>query len=653
MSEGVERGEVLWELDRFAKKRTQVGGFMQWLAGTQGKVFPDYASLWKWSVDDLSGFWGAIQGHFDIGAGDPRVVVENETMPGTEWFPGLSLNFAEQCMRGGDDDVVIFGVSQTRDDTQLTRGELRSQVARARAGLVELGVGKGDRVAAWMPSAPETVVALLATASLGAIWTICAPEFGLPSVLDRLKQVEPKVLLMANGYRYGTKDIDLRGHLPALREALPTVEQVVGFRYLGGMGSDRFGDLDWVDLLGEKAELAIDRVPFGHPLWILFSSGTTGLPKAICHSHGGVTLELCKSHSLHGDLGPKSRFFVTASTSWVMWNLLVGGLLVGAAIVLFDGNPNYPDDQEIWRIAAKTGTTQLATGSSVIVLQRNAGRTPGKDHNLSKLKGIFCTGSPLPPEAFRYVYEHVKSELYLQSSSGGTDVCGAFVGGSPLLPVRAGEISCSCLGVKAVAYDASGQPVVDQPGELVIEKPMPSMPIYFWNDPDGMKYRASYFDMYPGKWRHGDWVVFHEDGACRITGRSDGTLNRGGVRLGTAEFYSVLGDVPEVVDSLVVHLEDEGGGTGELLLAVQLAPDRSMDAALEQKIARALRDALSPRHVPDRIVAVPQIPYNLTGKKLEVPVKRLLRGASRAEVVADGAIRDASALDAFEALARK
>ena len=652
MGEGVERGEVLWELDRFAKKRSNVGGFMAWLGGTRGLKLADYDALWRWSVDDLPGFWGAIREYFEIGRGDPSVVVDDEHMPGTTWFPGISMNFAERCMRGDDADVVILGVSQTRDDIQMTRGELRDAVARARAGLVRLGVGRGDRVAAWLPSAPETVVALLATASLGAIWTICAPEFGLPSVLDRLQQIAPKVLLMANGYRYGKKDIDLRGHLPALRKALPSVEHVVGLRYLGGMGSDRFGDSDWVDLTSEKADLAIDHVPFAHPLWILFSSGTTGLPKAICHSHGGVTLELCKSHSLHGDLGPKSRFFVTASTSWVMWNLLVGGLLVGSAIVLFDGNINYPDDQEIWRITQKTGTTQLATGSAAIVLQRNAGRKPGQEFNLSRLKGIFCTGSPLPPEAFRYVYEHVKADVYLQSSSGGTDVCGAFVGGSPLLPVRAGEIACSCLGVKAVAYDAAGQSVVEQPGELVIEKPMPSMPIYFWNDPDGQKYRSSYFDMYPGKWRHGDWVVFHADGACRITGRSDGTLNRGGVRLGTAEFYSVLSDVPEVTDSLVVHLEDEGGGLGELLLAVQLAGDHTLDAALEQKIARALRDALSPRHVPDRIVAVPQIPYNLTGKKLEVPVKRLLRGAARAEVVADGAIRDASALDAFEALAK-
>ena len=642
--------DVLWRPTPESIAATRVGRFRDEVERRRGIELPDYEALWRWSVEDLEAFWLELWHHFDVigELGDARVLADR-SMPGAVWFPGAQLNYAENVLRGPDDDVVLLAHSQTRPAHAVTRGELRDQVARARAGLRRLGVAPGDRVAAYLPNIPEAVVAMLATASLGAVWTACAPEFGPRGVLERFQQLDPTVLLAVDGYRYGDRVIDRGDGVRAIRAGLPTLAATVGVGYLG---TAPVGDLTWDELLAEPTEPSYDRVGFDHPLSILFSSGTTGLPKAVVHSHGGITLEHLKSQALQNDLGPGDRYLVYATTSWVMWNIMVSGLLTGAALVLMDGDPNHPDDLELWRMVERTRATTFTCGASILLRARKRGQSPRSLFDLSSLRTISSTASPLPAEGFRWVYEHVSPTAFLQSGSGGTDVCSGFVGGSRMLPVRAGEIACRLLGVDVQAFDPAGRPVVGEPGELVVTKPMPSMPLRFWNDPDGERYRASYFATYPGVWRHGDWIVFNEHGGCRITGRSDATLNRGGVRMGTSEFYSALSEVAELLDSLVVHLEDPEGGLGELLLFVQLVPHAELDDDLLARIRLHLRSELSPRHVPDRVVAVPGIPYNVTGKKLEIPVKRLLQGVPRSEAVSDDAVREPVTLDAFVALAR-
>jgi acetoacetyl-CoA synthetase len=646
------RGEVLWSPTAESIAATGLGRFLDWAARERGLTFDGYDELWRWSVRDLTGFWGAVWDYFDpIAHSAPRQVLADASMPGARWFPGATLNFAENALRGDDGDTVIIARSQTRGPTRMTRGELRDAVARAAEGLRKLGVAEGDRVAAYLPNIPEAMIAMLATASIGAVWATCAPEFGTRSVLDRFQQIEPVVLLAVDGYRYGVKEIDRRGEVATIREGLPTVRATVAVPYLETGAGAAIGDLTWDALLADPARPRYEALPFDHPLWILFSSGTTGLPKAIVHSHGGIVIERLKTQGLQADIRPGDRYFVYCTTSWVMWNSVVAALLSGSAVVLVDGSSTYPDDLELWRVISETGVTAFGCGAAMLMNARRKGHEPGRRFNMSRLRAMLSTGSPLPPEGFRWVYAHVNPDVFLQSGSGGTDVCTGFVGGSPMLPVRAGEITCRSLGVLAEALDPEGRPVIGEPGELVISKPMPSMPIYFWNDPGDARYTETYFSMYPGRWRHGDWVIFDEDGSCRITGRSDGTLNRGGVRMGTAEFYAVLDDVRQVADSMVVHLEDQGGGPGRLLLFVALAPGAALDDDLRAHIARELRARCSPRHVPDEVIEVPGIPYNHIGKKLEIPVKRLLQGVPRARVVSDGAVRDPALLDPFERLA--
>src|SRR5581483_1443619 len=502
--------------------------------------------------------------------------------------------------------------------------ELRDQVARARAGLQRLGVGRGDRVAAYLPNIAETLVAFLATASLGAVWSSCAPEFGTRSVVDRLRQIDPKVLLAVDGYRYGDKDVDRRNEVAAIRAELPSLEATVAVPYLGNGGIP--DAVSWSDLVAAPGELAFDAVPFDHPLYILFSSGTTGLPKPIVHGHGGILVEHLKVLGLCSDIGPADRFFWFSTTGWMMWNYLVSGLLVGAGVVLYDGNPGWPDVSELWRLAAETGVTWFGASAPFLLSCRKEGLRPGAELDLSAVRAVGSTGAPLPVEGFHWVYEAVGKDLVLSSCSGGTDVCSAFVGAVPVLPVRAGEITCRYLGAKVEAYDETGRSLVGQQGELVVTAPMPSMPVGFWGDSDGSRYRAAYFADFPGVWRHGDWITISDHGSCVISGRSDATLNRGGVRLGTAEFYSVVESLPEVADSLVVHLEDPEGGPGDLILFVALTDGRTLDDALTKRIATELRTNLSPRHVPNRIHQVAAIPRTLSGKKLEVPVKRILTG---------------------------
>jgi acetoacetyl-CoA synthetase len=643
--------ELLRPVASDVRATTEIGRFLTWLERERGLTFASYEQLHRWSVDDLEGFWSAVWEHFAVRGHSPYdAVLGRREMPGAEWFPGATLNYAEHALGLLDnpdqdaDETAVLGYSQTRDRVELTWGQLRDQVARARAGLQRLGVGRGDRVVAYLPNIPETLVAFLATASLGAIWASCAPEFGARSVVDRFGQVEPKILLAVAGYGYGSKDVDRREQVAEIREGLPTVEHVVHVPY----GANTLPDaVSWDALVGEPGELAFEPVPFAHPLAVLFSSGTTGKPKAIIHGHGGILLEHLKNHALSWDLGPGDRILWFSTTAWMMWNALVSALLVRASIVMIDGNPLHPDIRWQWRLAEETGATLMGASPGFLMACRKEGVEPAKEFDLSRLRQIGAAGSPLPPEGYRWVAEQFGPDVLLNVGSGGTDICSGIVQGSPLQPVWAGEISGPCLGIDAKAFDDKGEQVVGELGELVITAPLPSMPVGFWGDPDGTRYRDTYFDVYPGVWRHGDWVRFSEVGSAIIAGRSDATLNRGGVRLGTAEFYRVVEELPEIADSLVVHLEDPAGGNGQLLLFVRPADGVELDDALRRRISTTLRTELSPRHIPDRIAAVPVIPHNRTGKKLELPVKKILLGAAPDEVASRDVLADPTALDAF------
>jgi acetoacetyl-CoA synthetase len=642
-------GEVLWRPPADVLERSRMGDYMRWLRGERGLDFGTYDELWRWSVDDLPAFWRSIWDYFDVMAHtEPDAVMSGDAMPATRWFPGARLNYAEHVLRMPgvrDDEPIVLGYSQTRGPVTLTASELREQVRRVRAGLRRLGVRPGDRVAAYAPNIPETFVLMLAAASLGAVFSSCAPEFGTRSVTDRWRQIEPTVLVAADGYRYGDKAVD--------REALPSLVHVVSLSYLDSRARLAGATASWAELAADTEEpLSFEPVPFDHPLYVLYSSGTTGLPKPIVHGHGGILLEHLKMLALHHDLGPGDRFFWFTTTGWMMWNFLVSGPAVGAAIVLYDGNPGYPDLAELWRLAGRAGMTYFGTSPPFLLACRKAGLVPREIADLSALRGLGSTGAPLPPEGFHWVYEAVGDRPQLQSLSGGTDVCTGFVGSAPMLPVYEGEIACRCLGARVEAYDPSGRPLVGRLGELVITAPMPSMPVGFWGDSDGSRYREAYFDVFPGVWRHGDWITITSRGTCMITGRSDATLNRGGVRLGTSEFYSVVEALDEVVDSVVVHLEDASGGAGELLLFVVLAAGLTLDDALRAKIAKELRTALSPRHVPDEIYQVQAVPRTLSAKKLEVPVKKILTGTPVESAAAKGALANPESLTAFERLAQ-
>jgi acetoacetyl-CoA synthetase len=644
-------GDILWRPPADVLEASRIGDYVRWLAEHRNVHAADYAELWQWSVGDLAGFWSSIWDYFDVIGHAPATEILSGEMPKTRWFTGARLNYAEHMLRmpgAADDAVMVIAHSQTRDPVELTAAPLRDQVARARAGLRRLGITKGDRVAAYLPNIPETLILMLATASLGAIFSSCAPEFGTRSVTDRWQQIEPKLLVAIDGYRYGEKPIDRRAEVAEIRAALPSVEHVVSLPYLGEGVPDA---LPWAALLSDPGPLEFEPVPFDHPLYVLYSSGTTGLPKPIVHGHGGILLEHLKALALQMDLGPGDRFFWFTTTGWMMWNYLVSGLAVGSAIVLFDGDPAKPGLGALWRLASETGMTYFGTSAPYLLACRKAGLVPREITDLGALRGIGSTGAPLPPEGFEWVYDAVAPDVPLMSFSGGTDVCTGFVGSSPWLPVYSGEISGRCLGAKVEAYSPEGKPLVGELGELVISAPMPSMPVRFWGDGTGERYRQAYFDVFGGVWRHGDWITISERGTCVITGRSDATLNRGGVRLGTAEFYSVVEGLDGVMDSLVVHLEDRAGGAGELLLFVALADGLELDDALRKKIAGALRSNLSPRHVPDEIYEVKSVPRTLSGKKLEVPVKKILTGTPASTAAAKGALANPDSLSAFESLA--
>ena len=648
MSVSAERpfsvGQVVWTPTEDARQHSLLARYMT----SVGRSGEDYDQLWQWSVSDLEGFWSSIWDFFEIRATTPyERVLGSRAMPGAEWFPGARLNFAAH-MLGRDDEldaVAVLARSQSRDPFDLTFGDLRDRVAQARAGLQRLGVGPGDRVVAYLPNIPETLVAFLATASLGAIWATCPPEFGPRSVLDRLGQLEPSVLLAVDGYRWGETWIDRREQVAEVRAGLPSLRSVVHVPYGGNELPDT---VRWDALVAEAGPLEFDPVPFDHPLYVLFSSGTTGLPKAIVHGHGGILLEHLKNHGLSWDLRPGDRLMWFTTTAWMMWNALVSALLLRASIVMLDGNPGYPDLSQQWRLVEETKATMFGLSPAFTMACRKEGLEPGRDFDLSTLKMICAAGSPLPADSYEWIYEQAGPEMMLNVGSGGTDVCTGLVQGYPLLPVYAGEMAGKCLGVDVAAFDSDGNEVVGELGELVIRQPMPSMPAKFWNDEDGSRYRAAYFGVYPGVWRHGDWIMFTERGTSIITGRSDATLNRGGVRLGTSELYGVVEEFDEVLDALVVHLE----ATDELLLFVVLRDGVELDDGLKRSISDALRSGLSPRHKPDDIVAVPAIPRTMTGKKLELPVKKILTGTPVAEVASKDALIDPDAIDAFAVYAR-
>jgi acetoacetyl-CoA synthetase len=653
------RGELLWEPSEEAVERATITRYLRWLEETRGLRFDDYAALWQWSVDDLEAFWSSIWEFGEVKTAAPyeRVLGRRE-MPGAEWFPGARLNYAEHIFaRARGPEPALIARSETRDDVTLSWDELRAQVARAAAGLRALGVGPGDRVVAYLPNVPETVIAFLASASLGAVWSSAAPEFGARSVIDRFAQIEPKVLFAVDGYRYGGKDFDRLEIVADLQREMPTLQRTVMLPYLDPGLSHERGDLEgltdamtWDQLLAFDDELAFEAVPFDHPLWVLYSSGTTGLPKAIVHGHGGILVEQLKKGLLHLDVGPEDRMFWFTTTGWMMWNFLVGTLLTGATAVLYDGNPGHPDMNVLWDFARDAEMTCFGTSASYVAACMNAGIAPGGTHDLSALRSIGSTGSPLAPEGFQWIYEAVKDDVWLFSTSGGTDVCTAFVGGVPTLPVYRGELQARALGAKVEAFDESGSPVIDQVGELVITEPMPSMPLFFWNDPEGERYRASYFDMYPGIWRHGDWIEITSRGTAVIYGRSDSTINRQGVRMGTSEIYRAVLALPELVDALVVDIP-RPGTEGWMPLFVVLAEGAELSDELKATIKRRIREDCSPRHVPNEIYAIAEVPRTLSGKVLEIPVKKILMGGDPDRAASRESLANPAALDYFVELA--
>jgi acetoacetyl-CoA synthetase len=626
---------LLWEPSPDMVERAVMTRYMR------ERGFDSYDELWRWSVEDLEGFWASIWDFFGVEGSYEGVLAARE-MPGAVWFPGARVNYAEHLFRGKDPGALaIVHASELREQAELTWGELREQTARIAAGLLALGVERGDRVAAYLPNIPEAIAAFLATASIGAVWSSCSPDFGARSVIDRFAQIEPKVLLAVDGYRYNGRDFD----------RTDTVEHIAG--EVGGRVV-RLGYLDgtgWEPGFEREGKLAFERVPFDHPLWVLYSSGTTGLPKAIVQGQGGILLEHLKKLHLHVDAQAGDRIFWFTTTGWMMWNFLVSVLLTEAAVVLYDGSPGHPDMDVLWDLAATAGVTTFGTSAAYLGACMKAGVEPGSGRDLSALRAVGSTGSPLAPEGFRWVYDHVGEDTWLFSTSGGTDLCTAFVGGCPLLPVYEGELQARALGAAVEAWDPEGRPLIGEVGELVITQPMPSMPLRFWNDPGDERYRDSYFSVYPGVWRHGDWIEITGRGTAIITGRSDSTINRGGIRMGTAEIYRAVLAVDDVVDALVVDLP-RGGDESWMPLFVVLRGDVQLDDDLARRIRTRIREDCSPRHVPNEIVAVREIPRTLSGKVLELPVKKILMGTPPDQAASRDSLANPKALDFFVEFAK-
>jgi acetoacetyl-CoA synthetase len=628
---------VLWSPPFERAASSAMARFSRWVAEREQLDDEAYSTVWAWSVRPGGGFWAALAEFFDIEA-DGDWSVERDParvdLSGTGWFPHVRLNYAELALRERPNDSTnggpaLIAVSEGQEPLEVSRAELRLMVGAFAERLRSWGVEPGDRVAGYLPNCVEAVVALLGTAAVGAVWACCAPDYGTDAVIDRLAQIRPAVLVAADGYRFAGRDVDRTAEIEEIARRLPSVRQVVVVPRV--RTEPPAGVTAWADAVGDGAEPVFERVRFDHPLWILYSSGTTGLPKGILHSHGGIALEHHKWLGLHADVRAGDRFFWFTSTAWMVWNASLSALLLGATVVLYDGAPNRPDPGQLWAVAAQTRATQFGTSAGYVTACQKAGLRPGAEHDLSALRSVAYSGSVLPVEGWHWVYEAVKSDLWLDAPCGGTDVCTPYVGGNPTLPVTAGEMQCRFLGTRVESWDAGGRHAVDRIGELVVTAPMPSMPIRFWDDPGGSRFHEAYFDAYPGVWRHGDWVTITSRGTAVIHGRSDSTINRHGVRIGSADIYAAVDRVPEVTDSLVIGAELDDGGYW-MPLFVTLADGVELDDALRDRINDEIRRSCSARHVPDEILQAPAIPHTLTGKRLEVPVKRLLQGveASRA-----------------------
>ncbi len=645
----------LWEPTEAIRQQANITKYMHWLEDKKGLRFTTRDALWQWSVDHLEDFWASLWEYFAIKASKPyTTVLEERKMPGASWFPGAELNYVEHAFRNASPDrpAILFR-SERHSLREVSWHELTTKVEAVAHALRKLGVQRGDRVVAYMPNIPETLIAFLACASIGAIWSSCSPDFGMSSVIDRFKQIEPKVLFAVDGYQYGGKTFDRRSVVADLQTALPTVQKTILFPYLFGDAEPitLANTLTWSDILTHSSPLTFEQVPFDHPLWVLYSSGTTGLPKAIVHGQGGVLLEHLKSISLELDLKQDDKFFWFTTTGWMMWNLVIGGLLVGATVLMYDGSPGYPTMGTLWQFAEDTGMTLFGTSAGYITACMKAGITPDKTYNLSKIREIGSTGSPLPPEGFRWIYEHVKPDVWLASMSGGTDVCSGFVGGSILQPVYEGEIQGRGLGAKVESFDEQAQPLIDDVGELVITEPMPSMPLFFWNDEDNKRYLDSYFEMFPGVWRHGDWIRITPTGSVIIYGRSDSTINRMGIRMGSSEIYRIVEGFPDILDSLIIGVELPGGKY-YMPLFVVLRDGVTLDDTLKAQIKEQLRRNVSPHHVPDEILVIQEVPRTMSGKKLEVPVKKLFLGMPVGKAVSVDAMANPQSIQYFIDFAR-
>jgi acetoacetyl-CoA synthetase len=645
--------ELLWRPDPSRLAGSRMVAFRDWLRAERGLDFPSYDALWTWSTADLPAFWGSVAEFLGVRFHAPAAqVLGSAAMPGAVWFPGATLNYAEHALSSGaDDDLAVLFDREDGLSSRLTYGQLRRAVAGVRAGLVELGVSRGDRVVALVPNTPAALIAFLATASLGAIWSSCSPDFGARAISDRFAQIEPTVLFTVDGYVYNGRSFDVRSTVEQLRADIPSLKATVLIDYLSA-DAELPGAVRWADLVSREASLEFEAVPFDHPLWVLYSSGTTGLPKGIVQGHGGIVLEHLKMIALHLDLGPGERFFWFTTTGWMMWNFLISGLLTGSTIVLFDGSPAYPDLGTLWRLAERHRITYFGTSAPYIQSCLKQHLRPSMEFDLSALRALGSTGAPLTPEGFRWIADEIGSEVQICSVSGGTDLCTAFVGAAPDVPVWLGELSCRQLGAAVAAFDEAGQPVTDAVGELVITQPMPSMPVFFWNDPSGDRLREAYFETYPGVWRHGDWIMITARGSAVIYGRSDSTLNRGGVRMGTSEFYRVVEGFDEVADSLVIDTSSVDNPDGELLCFVVLATGSSL-STVEPLLRAELRSGLSPRHVPNRFIVIDEVPRTLNGKKCEVPVKKILAGMDPTRAVSRDALANPDALLPFIELGQR
>lgn len=643
-----------WIPDDATIDAAKITAFRQWLTHERGLRFDDYNDLWRWSVNDLEGFWSAVWDYFQIpGSGFTRALA-SARMPGAEWFPGVRLNYVDQVFRHASDarPAIIFD-NESGARRELGWRELGSEVAALAASLRAMGVESGDRVVGYLPNIPETIIAFLASASIGAVWSGCSPDMGRIAVLDRFRQIAPKVIIAVDGYRYGGKSYDRCGLIAEMLQELPSIEHLILVPNLEPSAGLALFDKAhaWSDVTCGEAPLRSEPVSFDHPLWVVYSSGTTGLPKPIVHSHGGVVLEHLKLTGFHLDLGPEDRFHWYASTGWIMWNCQVGGLLAGATACLYDGNPGWPDWSTLWRFVGNNRITFFGAGAAFFSSCLKAQVEPNVHADLSHLRAIGSTGSPLSPEGHQWIYENVRKDIWVNPISGGTDFAGCFVAGVPTLPVYLGEMQCRCLGAKVEAFDEAGAALVDEVGELVCTAPMPSMPLRFWNDPGDRRYRESYFDMYPGVWRHGDWLRITSRGGAIIYGRSDATINRHGIRMGTSELYRAVEELPEVIDSLVVDLEYLGRES-YMPMFVVLRERETLTPELKSTLYERIKLALSARHAPNEIFQVSEIPRTLSGKKMELPIKKLLLGQPLERIVNRDAMANPASLDWFIEFAR-